>query len=267
MYFLSVLAVFKDESGIIKEWVEHYIKEGVEHFFLVNNDSTDDYLQKIEEFKDKITFYHDSSCRHAYSIGNYMVMNKDKSKWFIIADLDEFIYAQQGTIKEYLQTVPEDVSSVGVVWKRFGSSGHIEQPDKIIPNFTWRRDVSKAQYYEELKTIVRGEKFVAMESSHNCALKDGKTILSNGEVIPNNHCVDGFTEERMKTCKLHLNHYMTQSRNYYVNFKIPRHNGPIHGEGYFTSNDIKEIEDTQLKDKRYPSLSQKEIKYSLLRRV
>jgi len=102
------------------------------------------------------------------------------------------------------------------VWV-FGS----EQPDKIIPNFTWRREVSKAQYYEELKTIVRGEKFVAMEK-----------LL----VIPNNHCVNGFTEEQMKTTY--------QSLHDPVQGILRRHNDSLHGESYFIFDDIKEIEDT-----------------------
>ena len=41
-----------------------------------------------------------------------MTMNKDKNKRFIIADL---------------KTVPEDVSSIETVWKRFGSSGQSNQ--------------------------------------------------------------------------------------------------------------------------------------------
>ena len=33
-YFLSVLSVFKNESHILEEWLNHYINEGVEHFYL-----------------------------------------------------------------------------------------------------------------------------------------------------------------------------------------------------------------------------------------
>ena len=34
MYSISVLAMFKNESIIIKEWLEHYLAEGVQHFYL-----------------------------------------------------------------------------------------------------------------------------------------------------------------------------------------------------------------------------------------
>ena len=48
MYKISVLVMFKNESMIIKEWFEHYLNEGVEHFYLIDNGSTDDYYEKIK---------------------------------------------------------------------------------------------------------------------------------------------------------------------------------------------------------------------------
>jgi hypothetical protein len=37
MHNLSILSMFKNESMIIKDWFEHYLKEGVEHFYLIDN--------------------------------------------------------------------------------------------------------------------------------------------------------------------------------------------------------------------------------------
>ena len=50
LYTLSVLAMFKNESMIIQEWIKHYIEEGVEHFYLIDNGSTDDYYEKIKMY-------------------------------------------------------------------------------------------------------------------------------------------------------------------------------------------------------------------------
>ena len=44
MYYLSILAIFKNEAMNLKEWIEHYILNGVEHFYLINNGSTDNFL-------------------------------------------------------------------------------------------------------------------------------------------------------------------------------------------------------------------------------
>jgi hypothetical protein len=32
---LALISVFKNESHILEEWIEHYLKEGINHFFLL----------------------------------------------------------------------------------------------------------------------------------------------------------------------------------------------------------------------------------------
>ena len=33
----------------MKEWLEHYINEGVEHFYLIDNGSDDEYMKILEK--------------------------------------------------------------------------------------------------------------------------------------------------------------------------------------------------------------------------
>ena len=40
-FFLTACAQFKDEDTILQEWLLHYIKEGVQHFYLIDDGSTD----------------------------------------------------------------------------------------------------------------------------------------------------------------------------------------------------------------------------------
>ena len=49
-YFFSIGAIFKNESHILKEWVEHYLFHGVDHMFLINDKSTDNYLEILEPY-------------------------------------------------------------------------------------------------------------------------------------------------------------------------------------------------------------------------
>jgi hypothetical protein len=53
--------MFKNESMIIEEWLMHYISEGVEHFYLIDNGSNDDYESKISYFNN-ITIFKDNEC-------------------------------------------------------------------------------------------------------------------------------------------------------------------------------------------------------------
>ena len=49
----AVAAQFKDEAFTMKEWLDHYLDEGCSHFFLINNNSTDNYLSILEPYIQK----------------------------------------------------------------------------------------------------------------------------------------------------------------------------------------------------------------------
>ena len=38
-YYLSIGAIFKNESDSILEWLEHYIIRAVDHFYLIDDES------------------------------------------------------------------------------------------------------------------------------------------------------------------------------------------------------------------------------------
>ena len=54
---LAILAIFRNEADIMEEWIEHHINEGVDHFYLINNQSTDNYSEILDKYEGKITLY------------------------------------------------------------------------------------------------------------------------------------------------------------------------------------------------------------------
>ena len=81
-YTLSIVSMFKNESMIIEEWIKYYILQGVEHFYLIDNGSTDDYMSKIEAYQDKITLIKDSFRAHNASVPNQLkTYNPDLNKY------------------------------------------------------------------------------------------------------------------------------------------------------------------------------------------
>ena len=42
---LCLLTMFKNESHIMKEFITHYLKQGVDHFIMIDNGSNDNYLE------------------------------------------------------------------------------------------------------------------------------------------------------------------------------------------------------------------------------
>ena len=47
-----IVAIFKNESEILDEWITHYLREGCSKFFLIDNGSSDNYIEKIAKYKD-----------------------------------------------------------------------------------------------------------------------------------------------------------------------------------------------------------------------
>ena len=58
-YYLVLCAIFKNESHILQEWIEHYLIRGIEHIYLINDFSNDNYMEILNPYieENKITLY------------------------------------------------------------------------------------------------------------------------------------------------------------------------------------------------------------------
>jgi hypothetical protein len=97
-YQLAVLSIFKNEADIMQEWLEHNIWQGVEHFYLVDNNSDDNFMTILEPYIDRglITLHH-SPQRHAQvALMESMLKERVRSEaeWVLSIDLDEFVWAR-----------------------------------------------------------------------------------------------------------------------------------------------------------------------------
>lgn len=52
-YYLSIGAIFKNEANIFQEWIDHHLYHGVEHFYLLNDHSTDEYMKILQPYINK----------------------------------------------------------------------------------------------------------------------------------------------------------------------------------------------------------------------
>ena len=58
-FFLVVVGIFKNEADILPEWLEHHLWQGVEHFFLIDNNSTDDWQGAVAPFAKHVSVRND----------------------------------------------------------------------------------------------------------------------------------------------------------------------------------------------------------------
>jgi len=102
-YFFGILTYFKNERHILKEWILHYKKWGVDHIWMIDNGSEDNYdiLEFIKE--GFVTIYKEPMLGQQEAYNKYFKEIKKEVSWIFVCDLDEFLYSKEtSNIKEIL---------------------------------------------------------------------------------------------------------------------------------------------------------------------
>lgn len=204
--YLSVCSIFRNEAPYLKEWINFHKLVGVEHFYLYNNLSTDDWQSQIEEF-DCVTVIDwpmpTPAIIAAYEDG---IRRTQHSKWTAFIDVDEFLFCPDGTpLPDFLKNY-EEFPAVVVNWATYGTSGHVTQPDGlVIENYT-RRCVDDEGVNTHVKTIIQPARTTETTGvSHSFYYGDEKAVNANREI-----CVGPFSAP-VTLDKLRINHYLTKS--------------------------------------------------------
>lgn len=261
MYSLSVLAMFKNEADIIHSWIDHYLAEGVEHFYLIDNGSTDDTKKKLARYANYVTLIEDARRESQTYLMNHIFLNKIKTEaaWLIICDVDEYIYARNKFVQimDVLKKLPPNVEKIWIPWKCFGSNGHVKQPKDVIRSFT-KKQADISIQMDHGKVVCRTQNLINIVGAGNHVELSHNNVyyLCNGQLFDP---ICKPTDPVFKALNLHLNHYMLMSEEYYKNIKCVRGGGETghttnkYTMAFFqTKNDIlNEIEDTELAKKTY----------------
>ena len=276
-----IVAIFKNESEILKEWIKHYLNEGCSKFFLIDNGSTDNYLPIIKKYKDKIHLVVDVKKHAQIELYNkyfkYFLSKIKKYEWILICDLDEFIYSRKNfkTIRHFLLSVENKVSQIVINWKIFGSNGfntkNKKEPKSVINSFTKRIDYSKNTGFQGVKEIIGDVKMNLCKSIvrsnrvlclgiHTSKVKPDITIDSNYQIIKKKNLrYIPCNEKILASQNLHLNHYAIRSFDWFTRVKMTRGSAASQSStnikskiSYFYSFDkvSNDIYDLELKNKK-----------------
>jgi hypothetical protein len=277
-YHLGLGALFKNESHILKEWIEHHKYEGFDHIYLVNDHSTDNYMEILKPYiKAKyITLYHVPD-KHRDSSAQLWAFNKvfykkciRRCTWFMHLDLDEFLTSRDDVrVVEKVDALFSEYDFIRIPWLLFGSSGVEKIPESAVDAFTHRM---KLEYNPNLylndniqvKTLYRSSKikwYLGNPMVHS-PYTEGKYTLSNLE-RPDSGLFLGFgytnsQEEDVDKHHLVINHYRLQSREFWEKVKCTR--GDSNNFAYMQARDFAKFDeldkeysgviDTNLRDKR-----------------
>lgn len=223
-YDLAIGAIFKDEAPYLKEWIEFHKLVGVEHFYLYNNNSSDDYASILQAYIDGGEVevfqwpYVGTSWEHwLYEVqaGAYqdcVFRTQGKVKWLAIVDIDEFLTPiQTNNVLDVLAEY-EEYGGVGFNWKLFGHSGLFDlKPGKLLIESLMMTAVHDRPTHLGVKCIVRPERVGACNHPHYMIYKEGFYHV-NANKEP---CIDsqGITNG-VYYDKLVINHYWSRTGRY-----------------------------------------------------
>ena len=237
-YELSMCCIFQNEDRFLKEWIDYHRLIGVQHFYMYDNNSNDNFHEVLDPYVEA-------------GIVEYIIWNKDYdtpgdwwkvqrsayidaikrnigiSKWLCIIDTDEFIVPIKDDNLPVFLNDYEAYGGVFINWVFYGTSG-IQR----IPEGTWittcllKRAKLTDGGHRLVKSIVRPERVDLEKSSfpHTC------------EYLPPFYHVNPDKQEPIKgkpkdLCidRIRINHYWSRDIDFLYQHKFPR-NARWYGE-------------------------------------
>lgn len=216
-YQLSIAAIFQNEAPYLKEWIDYHRLVGVEHFYLYNNLSADNWEAVLAPYVNRGVVevfewpYASSNAvewkpiqRKCYN--DALMRAKKKTKWLAFIDTDEFICPLMAPDVPKFLSRYEKEAGVVVWWQCFGTSG----VKKIRPGELMIEKLTACAFKDDpvngwFKTICRPERVVRVANAHQVVARPPYKIIDEGK-------------ERAQ-----LNHYWTRDLWFMKHEKIPRH--------------------------------------------
>lgn len=210
-YNFSIMAIFKNETMVLKTWLDHYLWQGVDHFYLIDNDSDDKPLSILQKYIDAgiVTYYfrpekHQQPQHYRYVFDNENL--KEKTKWLCICDIDEFFFGTEQKLSAELDNFDNyDVINTHSFF--YGSDNLINQPEDIRTAIVHRTD-----------DIINGNKYIFKPSCIN----DSSEVWIHWLVQPGTLQKTNLYNQTFNDTKIRLNHYITQSLEYFQEVKMTR---------------------------------------------
>lgn len=210
----------------IREWVLFHYLIGVRYFYIGIHNTQDRSVEVLKQLSKyiNIKIFVVSDTSHFPPQQNFYQFTIDRFQhevdWMAMIDGDEFLFSTKfDTLQEALQNLSDQkLSCIGVYWKCFGSSGHIKEPSGLIlENFKYRAlDDFKANRH--IKSVIQTKfaRGTIILGVHHFETTFG-TFDELGRLV-----TAGLSEHNPSWDHLRINHYLCQSREYFLKVKRPQ---------------------------------------------
>lgn len=247
-HYLAVCAIAKNEGPYFKEWLDWHLSQGVEKFYIYDNESTDETRAVLEPYiqAGQVDYqYFPGHRRQLAAYDDCLSRHRLEARWLAFIDLDEFIVPlKDSSIPEFLRRC-EGFAGVEVNWLIYGSGGRQKRtPGGVMERFRFH---SKADHRlnRHVKSIVDPRRVFGMIGCHEAAKISGYMADSHLQPIKKN-----FRERQPQQDVIRINHYAVRS---YEEFIEKQARGRASGTQktvkpeYFIQYDLNDIEETDAK--------------------
>lgn len=229
---LSICTIFQNDAPYLREWLEFHKLQGITHFYLYNNNSSDDYLSVLRPYLQnrEVTVV---NWPYTYGNGQHKKWIKIQSgaykhcikhygketKWLAAIDSDEFLFCPSGEkLPQFLKRY-ERFGGLCVNWLKFGTS-HVEEiprGDLLIEHLChcYPQEDKNNRFF---KSIVQPECVKDCKSAHFFLFKKNFFAANvNGEPISP---LWGSRTKKIYLDSIRINHYWTRTAKYFREVKL-----------------------------------------------
>lgn len=221
-YGLSIGAIFQNESPYLREWIEFHKLQGVEHFFLYNNLSEDDFGAVLRPYIEtaevtlidwpytftagKTSEWDSIQCRARMDC-----IKRCDSEWVAFIDIDEFLFCCNGQpLVRFLENY-QAFGGLVVNSVYFGTSG----VEEIPPGFLMIELLTTAGALDDrslfsVKSIVQPQHVQTCTQPHTFLYKEGFFAV---DALYNP--VLGKEASSILINTIRLNHYWTRTERFF----------------------------------------------------
>ena len=243
-HYLAVCAIAKDEGPYFKEWIEWHLSQGVDHFYIYDNESSDGTREILQPYIDSGVVEYKYWPGHRRQLAAYddcLEHYRLASRWIAFIDLDEFIVpVKDASIPAFLKRF-EAFAAVEINWLVYGSGGHkTKSPGTMMERFRFHSQPGH-RLNRHVKSIVNPREVFTMIGCHEAAKISGSIADSHGQPVTKN-----FREREPQQDIIRINHYAVRS---YEEFLEKQARGRASGtqktvrSEYFEQYDLNDIED------------------------
>ena len=241
---VALCTMGKKENLYAGEYMEYYMRLGVDHMFIY--DDNEPYDEKIKDildnkYKEKITFYETKKMNISSqneSFNDCYKNNFRKFDWFIMVDMDEFLYIIKDSLKNYLSNkVFEQCDFIKIHWAN-SQDNNLLYYDKRPLFERFQKPYIKSKFVKTT-LIIRGNISDLNYWVHSPLISPTKNITCNNEgKIINYKKLNVESVSEINVNKAYLIHFRFKSTEEFIN-KYKR--GYSHWHGNKTKNVLKSI--------------------------